>query len=424
MASSMRDTRTEMTRSMRFALRREGLPQTVLTALPFLLFFPHGIAKAGVVVFMLSVLVSGKYRNKWRTAKASPLFWPVAGMFAVSCLLAVLTDRSAPKFWSGFAHYQVYFFLLLFISVGPGDWQRRAANGFFAGALLASTLFYVNLLDLLPDVRLFGDYIAYSGNNSILLGVLLAIAAGALFYEMIEHASRRRLLWQIPAFLYIAVALLVLARTRSGSLIFIGLCLFVLVKQAARSWHRALGISAVLALMVATTWHFSSNLQTRALKTVQDIKAFSQGEKTSGEGIRAEMYWITAQMIAEKPLAGHGIGAWLPVYQQRAKGLATGRMTTPHNDYLLYMAEIGLIGLAALLWIWAAQLAVAWRIGGVHGAWLGMLSLALIVGAMFNAILRDWVFGLAFMILMAIPLAGVTRDGRTARPAASIATRS
>jgi hypothetical protein len=399
---------------MRFALRRESLPQAVLAALPFLLFFPHGMVKAGVIIFMLSVLISGDYRNKWRAAKASPLFWPVAGMFAVSCLLAVFTDRSAPKFWSGFAHYQVYFLLLLFVSIGPGDWQRRAAHAFFAGALLASTLFYLNLLNLLPDVRLFGDYVAYSGNNSILLGVLLAIAAGFVLYEMIAYTDRRRLLWQIPAFLYIAVALLVLARTRSGSLIFIALCLFVLLKHTAQSWRRVLGISAVLALMVAAAWHFSSSLQTRALQTVEDIKAFSRGENTSGQGIRAEMYWITVQMVAEKPLAGHGIGAWLPVYQQRAKGLATGRMTTPHNDYLLYAAEIGLIGLAALLWIWTRQLGVAWRIGGVHGAWLGMLSLALIVGAMFNAILRDWVFGLAFMILMAIPLAGVTRDGRTA----------
>ena len=413
MASSMQQTGAEMIRNMSFALRRESLPQTILAALPFLLFFPHGIVKAGIVVFALSVLVSGDYRNKWRTAKASPLFWPVVGMFGISCLLAVFTDRSAPKFWSGFAHYQVYFYLLLFISIGPGDWQRRAANAFFAGALLASTLFYLNLLNLLPDVRLFGDYIAYSGNNSILLGVLLAVAAGGVFYEMIDHTDRR-LLWQIPAFLYIAAALLVLARTRSGSLIFIVLCLFVLLKQATRSWHRALGIAAVLALMVAATWHLSSSLQTRALKTVQDIKAFSQGEKTSGEGIRAEMYWITAQMIAEKPLTGHGIGAWLPVYQQRAKGLATGRMTTPHNDYLLYTAEIGLIGLAALFWIWTTQLVVAWRIGGVHGAWLAMLSLTLFVGAMFNAILRDLVFGMSFMILMAIPLAGVTRDGRAA----------
>lgn len=83
---------------------------------------------------------------------------------------------------------------------------------------------------------------------------------------------------------------------------------------------------------------------------------------------------------------------------------------TPHNDYLFYAAEIGLIGLAALLWIWLIQLTVAWKIGGAPGMWLGMLGVAILGGGMFNAILRDAVFGMPFMILLAIPLAGVTRN--------------
>jgi hypothetical protein len=42
--------------------------------------------------------------------------------------------------------------------------------------------------------------------------------------------------------------------------------------------------------------------------------------------------------------------------------------------------------------------------------WLGMLGVAIMVGGMFNAALRDAVFGMPFMILLAIPLAGVTRN--------------
>ncbi len=43
---------------------------------------------------------------------------------------------------------------------------------------------------------------------------------------------------------------------------------------------------------------------------------------------------------------------------------------------------------------------------------LGMLGVAVIVGGMFNAILRDLVFGMPFMILLAIPLAGVARNSK------------
>lgn len=84
-------------------------------------------------------------------------------------------------------------------------------------------------------------------------------------------------------------------------------------------------------------------------------------------------------------------------------------MTTPHNDYLLYAAELGLLGLAALCWLWISQLVVAFRIGGRRGMQLAMLTAALLIGGMFNAILRDSVFGMAFMVLLAIPLAGVSR---------------
>jgi O-antigen ligase len=91
-------------------------------------------------------------------------------------------------------------------------------------------------------------------------------------------------------------------------------------------------------------------------------------------------------------------------------------MTTPHNDYLLYATELGALGVAALFWIWITQLGVARQMsksaqrGQTERAMLlAMLGVAMMVGGMFNAILRDGVFGMAFMILLAIPLAGVER---------------
>ena len=96
----------------------------------------------------------------------------------------------------------------------------------------------------------------------------------------------------------------------------------------------------------------------------------------------------------------------------------TDTMTTPHNDYLLYATELGFLGLGALLWILGTQLFLAFSLARHkntvygrtrEGMWIAMLTLAMMLGGMFNAILRDAVFGLAFMILLAIPLAGLQR---------------
>jgi O-antigen ligase len=394
---------------MSFAFRRDTLPQTVLAALPFLLFLPPGALYAGVLLFMLALLVSGNYAAKWSEARNSPLFLPTMGMLAGSCLTAVWMDRSADKFWSGFAHYQIYVFLLLFTSVGPGEWQRRARKVFIASSLIVASLFYLNGMHLLPDIPLFASYVTYGGNKSILLGILLAIAAGWTFQDVLEENDHRRFGWYVLAFVYITAALLFLAKTRTGGLIFVALCSMALVEYFALSWRKALALFLGCVLILMTAWQFSPTLRLRAEQTVNDVKAFSRGETTSGGGVRLEMFAITSQMIAEKPLAGHGIGTWAPRYQERAKGLPTGRMTTPHNDFLLYAAELGILGLAALCWLWISQLAVALRIGGKRGMQLGMLTVALLIGGMFNAILRDYVFGMAFMVLLAIPLAGASR---------------
>lgn len=391
------------------AFRRDLLPQTVLSFLPLTLFFPVGIIYTGIFLFLFSLLYSGGYRSKWLTVKESPLFWPILGLSAITCCAAILLERPQNSFWSGFFHYQIYIVLLFFISVGSGDWQKRAVTAFFVGALYAATLYYLNLLQILPNIEIFANYLVYRGNKSILLGILLAIAAGWMLYEMASLTDRRWLWLRVSAFLYVAIALLFLAKTRTASLIFVLLCLLFFLKYLTLSWRSVLWILGFV-LLLTVTWLSASNLRLRTIGTIDDINAFSQGQQISDDGIRLEMYSVTSKIIAEKPWTGHGIATWPSQYQKHAKGLPSEGTRTPHNDYLFYAAEIGLIGLAALLWIWLTQLTVAWKIGGAPGMWLGMLGIAIMVGGMFNAILRDAVFGMPFMVLLAIPLAGVTRN--------------
>ncbi len=393
---------------MKAVFQRDTLPQTILSVLPLTLFFPVGIINAGVLLFLLSLLFAGDYRTKWLTAKSNPLFWPVLVMFIVTCLSALIVGRPQSGFWNGFAHYQVYIFLLFFVSVGAGDWQRRAVTVFFIGAICAATLYYLNLLKVLPEITPFNSYVAYAGNKSISLGVMLAIAAAWMLYEITVLPDRRWLWVRIIAFLYVVIALLLLTKTRTASLIFVLLCGFIFLKHFSFSRRGGLWLLGFL-LLLGVAWQSASDLRTRMIGTIKDISTFAQGKKVSEEGNRLEILSITSEIIAERPLLGHGIATWAPLYEVRAQGLSSAGMVTPHNDYLLYAAEIGLIGLAVLLWTWGVQLAVAWKIGGDHGMLLGMLGVAVIVGGMFNAILRDLVFGMPFMILLAIPLAGVVR---------------
>jgi O-antigen ligase len=126
--------------------------------------------------------------------------------------------------------------------------------------------------------------------------------------------------------------------------------------------------------------------------------------------VRLQFFEKTGQMILEKPLLGHGVGSWRQQYPIRAEGLLTSNMSTPHNDYLLFAAELGLCGLLILLVIFfnLARTAVSSTVG--DGMPLLMMTVALAIGSMFNAILRDWRFGVPFMLLLAIAYRGSLRD--------------
>ncbi len=410
---------------------RAGLPQQVLACLPLTLFFPVGVMYGGVLLFYISLILSGDYLEKCRRISHSPMLPPVLALSLLSIIIGVTHERPAGEFWSAFGHYQTYLFLFPFLSVGAGVWQQRAQKLFFVGALYAATLYFLNALELLPDTTLFRNYVLYQGNKSILLGILLAVAAGWMLHAWRlkkDHAVLRGL-----ALLYVVAALLLLAKTRTASLIFILLCGMLLLHNFSFSLKRLAPLLLVGLATAGGIYHLAhlpppetcivndmyddpqmygiNILRTRAICTVQQVRDFAQGKKATEDGMRLEIYKNTLQMIAEKPWSGHGIANWMPHYQAKTQGMISSSMTTPHNDYLLYTTELGVFGLLALLWIWAEQLWLArkMRLGEFKelAMPLAMLSVTMMAGGMFNAILRDGVFGMAFMILLAIPLAGL-----------------
>ncbi|MFZ6657106.1 O-antigen ligase family protein [Undibacterium sp. TJN19] len=414
---------------------RQTLPQQILAVLPLTLFFPVGIMYGGVLLFYIGLLVSGDFQPKLMRVRQSPMLLPVVSLSVISMVIAISQgrpDEAGKEFWPGFWHYQTYVFLLPFLMVAPGGWQRRAMHFFFAGAVLAASLFVANFFHLLPVNTLFRSYVIYEGNKSILLGILLAIASGWMLHELRLH--RDHLVLRILVLIYVVAALVLLAKTRTASLLFIVLCVVLVLRHISWSWRTAVLPLIVLAAL-AGGWKYALSLpppatceirlvqaspweifKLRSICTVQQLRDFSEGRKVNEDGMRLEIYKLTGNIIAEKLWSGHGIASWMPLYQQRAKGLSSATMTTPHNDYLLYLTELGIFGLLALLAIWGMQFWTAHRMA-LHGDMvvrnhampLVMLTIAMMLGGMFNAILRDAVFGMAFMILLAIPLTGVSK---------------
>ena len=145
------------------------------------------------------------------------------------------------------------------------------------------------------------------------------------------------------------------------------------------------------------------------MTSIEHTRQFLSGERT-GEP-RLEMIERTLAMIAEKPWTGHGIYMWKYEFPERGKGFEYAQfVTSPHSDYILFAAEMGVFSVIALLGIFFTQYKISRRLDQDARAFLGILTIAMLMNVATSPFFRDARFALAFMILLAIPLAGVRRD--------------
>ena len=386
---------------------RQELPQQVLSFLPLCLFVPIGMTYVGIVLFILTWLLSGNFKSKWDNVQQHPMLLPVLALSLMVCWTSLSLPRSPEHFWSGFARYQTYLFLILFVSVGGGAWQGRAMRVFGYASIYGATIYDLGALGVLPEINLFRTYFIPSGNNNTITGIVLAIAA-AWWLHLALSAQGKICLKKLAVFGYAAFPILFIAHTRSGVLTLCLLCGWVLFRSAALKGRRW-AVIAVLTLVAIVVWSTSSIVKERTMTSIEHTRQFLSGEKT-GEP-RLEMIERTLVMIAEKPWTGHGIYMWQAQFPERGKGLEYAQgIATPHSDYILFAAEMGVFSVLILLGIFFTQYKISRQLGQDGRAFLGLVTLAMLMNAATSPLLRDARFGLAFMILLVIPLAGVRRD--------------
>ena len=386
---------------------RQELPQQVLSFLPLCLFVPIGMTYVGIVLFILTWLLSGNFKSKWDNVQQHPMLLPVLALSLMVCWTSLSLPRSPEHFWSGFARYQTYLFLILFVSVGGGAWQGRAMRVFGYASIYGATIYDLGALGVLPEINLFRTYFIPSGNNNTITGIVLAIAA-AWWLHLALSSQGKICLKKLAVFGYAAFPILFIAHTRSGVLTLCLLCGWVLFRSAALKGRRW-AVIAVLILVAIVVWSTSSIVKERTMTSIEHTRQFLSGEKT-GEP-RLEMIERTLVMIAEKPWTGHGIYMWQAQFPERGKGLEYAQgIATPHSDYILFAAEMGVFSVLILLGIFFTQYKISRQLPQDGRAFLGLVTLAMLMNAATSPLLRDARFGLAFMILLAIPLAGVRRD--------------
>jgi O-antigen ligase len=166
--------------------------------------------------------------------------------------------------------------------------------------------------------------------------------------------------------LAIAFSVPLLSQTRSGLGVALGLGILfwlLLPKKNLRVLLVGVGTAVVVMVVVMN----NSTLWARGDQTVAEIEHYMTKDQfvSTSTTTRLELWRFAGRMFAEHPLIGignHNYAATLAAYKSSGKTPAElDLFTHPHNDFLKYAAEGGLLGAAAILLLYFVPLAASWR---------------------------------------------------------------
>ena len=292
--------------------------------------------------------------------------------------------------------------------------RLRALHALAASLALVLLLSFLIKAGVIPEA----DFLTGSSSYPVVFkgrqthGPLMAL--GAFLYVQFALAAataRMRALWLLLAALALINGTLVV-QGATGYLVFGALALYL--GYGWRGWKGfgwAAGAAAgAFTLLVLLPGPF----QARVARVQSEIAQWQPGvpDGNSSVGTRIELYRFGVAIVADRPLAGHGTGGFAKAYMEKTRGQGALPSRNPHNEYLLIMVQLGLVGLAVLLYLFWTQWRLAPRLATPLEWHLARgLVLAMAVGCLFNSWLLDHTEGLLYAWLSGLLFAGLQSEG-------------
>jgi O-antigen ligase len=283
-----------------------------------------------------------------------PYFWPLAILLvAATVSIAVAPDkRAAAGIWRAyFVEPMLFAYVIADVMRAPSHLGWFIAGFFWSGIL-------VSVLEILTFLFAFGVgrpnliddpvVVIYNSANAtgLFLGPLLAMAAALIFTGRASERNRALFFcfWSLPAF--------ILSFSRGAWLALLVALLFLGWQFRARLLMLAgVAVAAVAAVLVPPIRH---RLQHQ----------FDPGDPLNSLNLRGSVWQATLRMQSSPRRAIFGTGlSGFKAGIQPYKGFAgySEELIYPHNLFLNFWTETGLLGLAAFSWLAVDWVRRTWR---------------------------------------------------------------
>lgn len=218
------------------------------------------------------------------------------------------------------------------------------------------------------------------------------MAFGALLFAVLAWKSQKRWgRWGWGGAACLAAGnVLLMVQGRTGYVVLAGLV--VLAFHMYFGWRGILAAVAVLCVAFSAAYQVSSSFHERVNLAVSSVTHWDPQVAVVEDpiGWRLEFFYHTAEIIQDHPLLGVGTGGFVQAYRARTEQAKLDVPPHPHNQYLFIMAQVGIVGLCLLLWLFVQQ----WRSTAIiEDATCRVLAKGVVVtiaiGCFFNPFLVD-----------------------------------
>lgn len=334
--------------------------------------FPVSVALANVglaltLVFWLLGCIWGSSLRDTRQALSNPLTAPALALFAWIVLAALWSPADGSHIGGALQKYAKFLLVPVFIGLllDPAT-RRRCFQAFALAMLFTLAITWLNVwFDFSwtrthnqgfgVDHTVFKDYIAQ--------GILMSFFTAMAMHQVLRARTRTYALLAVGVAVLAVGSVLFLSAGRTGYLAMLAsLAAFGLFAAGLRP-RRLTMASVMLVAVIAAAFTASTQLRSRVAEAFSDVNSNSLDAPVTSVGARVEMTRFALQSSLQTPLLGHGTAAY-PV-------LAPGHFTNPawcavvcvhpHNQFVFFLFEQGLVGLLLFLWFVGAMARQGWR---------------------------------------------------------------
>lgn len=313
---------------------------------------------------LLTWLIAGQFSSHWQVIKSNPMTLPALLMYGLITLGCLYTPATWHEIWQHLGKYSKFIFLLIAISLlQDAAWQRRCWQAFTAAMLITLASTYANIAFDLPwsnthnqgwgvDHTVFNHHIP----QELMMSFFAAMCLQQLFTA--KHWPRQVLWAGLCILTALSVTHLSIGRTGYAAISISLVTVSFFNFQAAKRYWMAAAVVICIFVLAAT----STQLQDRVKLGIHEVKTTSHEEITS-LGARVLMWKMSIESIKQSPVIGHGTGSYHSLAEKAFNDNAWCGIVCfhPHNQFLFFGVEYGIIGILAYAFYFYRPLHYAFR---------------------------------------------------------------